>query len=343
MHMTNRGRRWVDDSTLDKMRLSAAVVAVTTSIEVLSHTWLAETNTLHSMHIRRWRSMVYRCRHVITTAMVRALRRPSSLILIGFLMVFVAQPSDAGTLILDDYPALRNKLLEWERTAPISVKQRIEVLRNQDAIARGYAGWELRDMGPKAKGATLALIENLGDSTRLMKRFGDSGIGVTTPSEIASGVLARIGRSAVEPLIALLSTSSLDHAYRPYRSSVRQSAIRALGELKDPRAVKPLIAALKDYGFLTRLEAVHALAKIRDQKCVGALFSALKDYHSWVRKAAFEALEEIKGRRAVEPFVGVLKDNDLNQKPDIEQLVATFRDYDLHRLDRTGLWRHWES
>jgi len=72
--------------------------------------------------------------------------------------------------------------------------------------------------------------------------------------------------------------------------SIRRDAARALGELEDPRAVEPLIAALKDESFSVRKAAAEALGKIGDTRAVEPLSAALKDKDSDVRKAAAEAL-----------------------------------------------------
>ena len=54
-------------------------------------------------------------------------------------------------------------------------------------------------------------------------------------------------------------------------ASVRQAATMALGELKDPRAVEPLIAALKDSDKNVRWEAANALGEIKDPRSVELL------------------------------------------------------------------------
>jgi HEAT repeat protein len=114
---------------------------------------------------------------------------------------------------------------------------------------------------------------------------------------------------------------------------VRKAAVYALGEIKDPRAVEPLIAALKDKDV--RKAAAEALdhlgwkpaqdesagwywmAKHDWDKCValGALAveplsAALKDKEWKVRAAAARALGKIQDPRAVEPLIAALKDTD---------------------------------
>jgi len=105
---------------------------------------------------------------------------------------------------------------------------------------------------------------------------------------------------AVEPLIAALKDEDSD---------VRKAAARALGEIKDPRAVEPLIAALEDEELRVRAAAAEALGQIGDARAVAPLIAALKDTDKYVRKAATEALGKI-GAPAVESLSAALKDTD---------------------------------
>jgi len=117
---------------------------------------------------------------------------------------------------------------------------------------------------------------------------------------------------------------------------VRLSSIKALGELRDIRAVGPLIAALKDEScgctaanalakigkpsveplivtlsdknLIARRNAAMALGEIKDVNAVGPLFATLKDEDLIVRRNAAIALGQIKDIRAVEPLIAALKD-----------------------------------
>jgi len=127
----------------------------------------------------------------------------------------------------------------------------------------------------------------------------------------AEGTLVKIGTAAVEPLIAALND---DLWY------VRISAVRALGEIRDSRAVIPLIAKAKA-NFSTeseRHEAQVALEKIGDPRALdvlaGMLINTLRNdpfrrssgIQNWEFgiKAA-EALGRIKDPRAIESLLNV--------------------------------------
>lgn len=96
--------------------------------------------------------------------------------------------------------------------------------------------------------------------------------------------------------------------------NIRWDAAKALGEIKDARAVEPLIEALKEYYWGARSSVAEALGKIKDIRAVVPLISVLKDEEwrireDWrLRRNAALALAEIKDARAVEPLIEALKD-----------------------------------
>jgi hypothetical protein len=68
----------------------------------------------------------------------------------------------------------------------------------------------------------------------------------------------------------------------------------ALGDIQDPRAVDPVIAALQDTDFHVRVVAAFVLGKIGDGRAAGPLTAALDDPEPAVRRSASAALEKIK-------------------------------------------------
>jgi HEAT repeat protein len=70
-----------------------------------------------------------------------------------------------------------------------------------------------------------------------------------------------------------------------------------------------LIGQLKSEDDATRERAAGTLAYTRDPRAVGPLIAALKDTDGSVRESASEGLVRI-GRPAVEPLIVALKDND---------------------------------
>ncbi len=89
----------------------------------------------------------------------------------------------------------------------------------------------------------------------------------------------------------------------------REKAAERLGSHGGTRAVKPLIAALRDEEFTVQLAAAHALAELGDV-AVEPLTAALGDHNDDVRQAAVRGLGELGGARAVGPLTAALGDPD---------------------------------
>jgi HEAT repeat protein len=88
---------------------------------------------------------------------------------------------------------------------------------------------------------------------------------------------------------------------------VRAGAAKALGELKGPGSVEPLVVALKDSDYRVQREAAKALGKLNDPSAVEPLTAVFKeDSAAVVCEAAAEALVCI-GTPAIEPIIAVLK------------------------------------
>jgi HEAT repeat protein len=105
----------------------------------------------------------------------------------------------------------------------------------------------------------------------------------------AAEALSKIGEPSVEPLIKLLKVENTDQQI---------SAAKILGDIKDPRAVEPLIrhlllAAADNKAWNFRLEATRALGKIKDHRAVEPLEIMLSDRVQSVREMAEWSLNKI--------------------------------------------------
>jgi HEAT repeat protein len=116
---------------------------------------------------------------------------------------------------------------------------------------------------------------------------------------------------AVVPLIAALKDAN---------DTFQNTAVEALGKLEAP-AVEPLIAALKDTDVKVQKLAASALGEIKDPRAVEPLIGALKDTNWEVRQSAAGALWEIKDPRAVEPLIAALKDADQRVRGDVDKAL----------------------
>jgi HEAT repeat protein len=105
---------------------------------------------------------------------------------------------------------------------------------------------------------------------------------------------------AVPDLITLLGDSD---------AWVRMAAARALGELRDERALTKLVATLSDENWRVRELAVWALSEMKDDRAVNALCNVLlSDTRVEVRRAAAEALGEIASAAALPSLKLALND-----------------------------------
>jgi HEAT repeat protein len=113
----------------------------------------------------------------------------------------------------------------------------------------------------------------------------------------------------VPNFIADLESSSL---------STRSSAVEALGELSDPRALEPLMMKLMDKDPFLRKKVVRALDKSFPQwrtsqqaaKLVPGFIAGLENQSPPIRTGATDALKEIGDPRGFHPLIKALKDKD---------------------------------
>jgi len=133
--------------------------------------------------------------------------------------------------------------------------------------------------------------------------------------EKAVDALIDIGTPAVEPLIAVLASKNIN---------ARDTAARALGEIGDARAVKPLIAILYKHAILeeehlNKESYITALANIGTPSAE-ALITDLKNEQWQIRDTAKFTLEDI-GLPAVEALIVALVDEDSYVRDTAEQLL----------------------
>jgi HEAT repeat protein len=160
-----------------------------------------------------------------------------------------------------------------------------------------------------------------------------------SPGEQAAIALASMGRQAFGPLSQQLDSSNptvrrnaawaigeLTNMIPGERSGavpqlinllgdsdawVRMAAARALGELRDERALTRLVATLSDENWRVRELAVWALSEMKDDRAVTALCSVLlSDARVEVRRGAAEALGEIASASAIPSLKQALNDPD---------------------------------
>ncbi|WP_447984825.1 HEAT repeat domain-containing protein [Nitrospira sp. Nam74] len=111
-----------------------------------------------------------------------------------------------------------------------------------------------------------------------------------------AAALAGIGAAAVPPLLEALQSKEW---------LVKLHAIEALGKMRSPDTVEPLLFVLfNDPDTAVRTDAVRALGDIGDSRAVDYLLTALNDLD--VRPVAVESLGKIGDRRAVPALVKIV-------------------------------------
>jgi HEAT repeat protein len=98
---------------------------------------------------------------------------------------------------------------------------------------------------------------------------------------------------AVAPLLGALKNENKD---------VRWGSIKALGDIKDPRAAAPLIALLTDPTWEIRWISASSLGKLNDRQAVPPLIKALKDEKEKeeVRAVVVQSLQTLTGQKLEE-------------------------------------------
>ena len=104
----------------------------------------------------------------------------------------------------------------------------------------------------------------------------------------------------------------------------RQKAVEALGNLKDTRAVEPLIRILEQDVSFVRWEAAEALGKIGDASAIKPLINALVE--TWyIQRKAEDALVRI-GSPAVEPLIRALEKEKVPVRCEVAKVLAKVGD-----------------
>lgn len=126
---------------------------------------------------------------------------------------------------------------------------------------------------------------------------------------------------AVDPLIDCLGDD---------KPSVREKAAEALGAIGDPRAVEPLIhclnQCLSEADVLVRAKAAEALSAIGDRRAVEPLVERLKDVHPLVRSEAVKALGLLGDPKAMDSLTLVLSDKEGFVRTAAEESLVALRE-----------------
>lgn len=156
-----------------------------------------------------------------------------------------------------------------------------KVLTERRFSRRYVAAWALGEIGDPA--GIPALLQALDDDNAEVRKY-------------ATRALIKLNQSALAPLIAYLPAA-------PQRGGA--GAIRALGDIADPRSLEPLLAQVSG---ANREEAFLALGKLKNPRAEAALIRGLGDPDWKVRMNAAMALGPVASPAAVAPLKRTLED-----------------------------------
>ncbi len=180
----------------------------------------------------------------------------------------------------------------------------LKALGDRDMNVRLYAAYALGEIKtPQAGGA---LLKALGDPAWCVRDQAAWALREIHDPKIISPLVAELkqANADVEHIVWLLRHTKGAHTgehlaklLKDADAKVRGRAVLALGELKNPRAVEPLIAALDDENPVVRLGAVKALLNIGDDRAEQPFKElAAKEKDPFVRKAAEQAVLQMSRR-----------------------------------------------
>jgi HEAT repeat protein len=147
--------------------------------------------------------------------------------------------------------------------------------------------------------------------------------GDTTVFADAADAIERIGgKQAVAALVTILSDKSL---FRNFR----WPAAQALGRLRDPVALVPLLEAIDDSAEIVRSHVVEALGQFTDRRAVAALITCLFDPEVSVRTAAADALGTARDPAAIDHLLKAMEDGHNGVKISAARALLTIAPADL--------------
>ncbi len=230
----------------------------------------------------------------------------------------------ATALKNDEFGGVRWKAAEaLSKIGAPAVEALIGALRHDDDDVRWKAAIALGEIGDPR--AIEPLIMLLGDEDRFVKSH-------------AALALGAIGEPAVNPLIRALREGDGNH---------RWGAAIALGKIRDPRSIEPLILALADKYENVRAESASSLAAM-GKPALGPLLQFLTCSDGPSRFEVVMALGELHDTDAIQPLIMMLENADEDERkaiadaldailiPTITPLVRKLRDGSNQKNEKTG-------
>ena len=236
----------------------------------------------------------------------------------------VSLESSTGAQELTD--PLQEVVLEEEQVKD-EIDIQIDLLKDPDWVVRREAAITLGEMGDERCVEPLAAA--LRDGDWQVREVAIEGIGqIGSPAVEVLLKLLRdwdVRKSAIVALGKIRDERVLEPLMQQLRNDeFMEDATDALVSLGEP-ALPGLIKALKDKEELVRKQAVIALGRIKSPEAIDPLIEMLQNKDWFTRLTAAAALEAIgdeRGREAIRPL---LKDSDMVVKMRVERILAKWK------------------
>jgi HEAT repeat protein len=229
---------------------------------------------------------------------------------------------------------------------PVPTKKRVALFVEVRTEGRAPAAFELGPFGvwPKAAPAELvdALLQAVDDENkrvRIEAIYTLGVIGSASRMPLSDAAVARLLkaldhydpaiRAGAARVIGRLQVKSagdgLLKAVNDSAVEVRYASLRALGEIREERAIQALTEQLNYYGKGEgAFSALDALARIAHPSSVALFKSRLADKDPYLRRAAVEGLARVGEAESVVPFI-----SDVNQ--DASEMVRVAMAFALYK------------
>ncbi|MBX3343499.1 MAG: HEAT repeat domain-containing protein [Nitrospira sp.] len=221
---------------------------------------------------------------------------------------------------------MQEVVLEEEKVKD-EIDIQIDLLKDPDWVVRREAAITLGEMGDERCVEPLAAA--LRDGDWQVREVAIEGIGqIGSPAVDVLLKLLRdwdVRKSAIMALGKIRDERVLEPLMQQLRNDeFMEDATDALVHLGEP-ALPGLIKALKDKEELVRKQAVIALGRIKSPEAIDPLIEMLQNKDWFTRLTAAAALEAIgdeRGREAIKPL---LKDTDMVVKMRVERILAKWK------------------
>ena len=238
----------------------------------------------------------------------------------------LAASSAADTAAQDLTDPMQEVLLEEEQVKD-EIDIQIDLLKDPDWVVRREAAITLGEMGDER--CVEPLAGALRDGDWQVREVAIDGLGqIGSP---AVDILLKLLRDwdVRKSVIMALGKIRDERVLEPLMQQLRndefmEDATDALVNLGEP-ALPGLIKALKDKEELVRKQAVIALGRIKSPEAIDPLIEMLENKDWFTRLTAAAALEAIgheRGREAIKPL---LKDSDMVVKMRVERILAKWK------------------